>query len=168
MYVGTGSGIELFTHNDVTNPTSHLSVVGVPTDWAPLWNTNTLSNSLGTQATPLLDEKNGNKQDFAIHGLMYAPNQAVRLYATNADVSTALGGIVASKLELQSSSSTVGPIVSVPTQTPFPRQVLITAIAQGLVSGEKSLTSSAVIQIGTAPATTVTVQSWRTSGPTDP
>jgi hypothetical protein len=147
-------------------------MVGVPNDWtAGGWNLNTVPAS-----SFLLDMNNGNMQNFAVHGLLYAPNQAVRLTATNLVIADALGGVVSSTLELQSSASAQGkPVVSIPSVAPTPRLVVITGCAPALpdgsctvVAGEKPVKSTAVVQVGNDAAKTVSIKSWRTPGPSDP
>jgi hypothetical protein len=169
MYIDTQGGVELFSRQGEAAPaTSNVSLVGVPNDGT--WPTGPTGWSPSTlpASTPVVDMKTGDPQRFAIHGLLYAPNDALRLYATNSVISVASGGVVSKTLEMQSSASASGPVVSIPSVAPTPRQVVITATAQGLSAGEKPVTSTAVVQLGSDASKTVTVQSWRTPGPTDP
>jgi hypothetical protein len=165
MYIDTQGATELFSRTGEAAPaTSNMSLVGVPNDgtWSG-WNPSTLPAS-----TPVVDMKNGDPQRFAIHGMLYAPTDALRLYATNSVISVASGGVVASTLEMESSASASGPVVSIPSVAQTPRVVVITATAQGLVAGEKPVKSTAVVQVGNDAAKTVTIKSWRTPGPSDP
>jgi hypothetical protein len=165
MSVATGGKVELFSREGEAAPaTPDISMVGVPPDWQGQgWTPNTPGSKSGN----LLDMNTGNTTGISIHGLLYAPTSPVFLWATNNVITDSFGGIVASTLEIQSSSSANGhPAISVPVATPpAPRGALITATAQGLVPAEKPITSTAVIQVGADAARTVRVQSWRTRGP---
>jgi Tfp pilus assembly protein PilX len=165
LNIDTQGQVELFKRTGETGTTTNkISLVGVPNESA--WTTlgyvaNTVANT-----SPIVDIKDGNPQDMAIHGLLYAPNQSVNLTATNTVISQTLGGIVAYSLSMKSSASASGMDISIEAGAPDPRQVLLTATAHG-VGGERDSVSTAVVKVANDDARTVTVKSWRTRGPSD-
>ena len=153
-----------------TDDASNISFLAVPSadtaNW-PLtpagsaWSASSLASG-----TPVLDIKDGNQQDLAVHGMVYAPTQGVLLTATNSVLAQTMSGLVALTLEMKSSASAQGLSVSVAPGSPTPRNVLITAKAHE--TGGRDVQSTAVIQVENDDVRTVTVKSWRTRGPSDP
>jgi Tfp pilus assembly protein PilX len=166
LFADNGSKLEVFNRTaDGTSKTLSPSIVAVPPDWAaanPAWVEN-------THDTSVLDFHNGSNPDEVIHGLVYAPYENVRVYSTNGVDAAILGGIVAWRLELQSSASGNGLAVMAGDGLPDPRHIVVRATAPyPAVGGEKSVTSTAVVQIANDANRTVTVDSWRTQGASDP
>jgi hypothetical protein len=165
LYVDNQGGVELFARTgDIASSTSRVSMVAVPNEpaWTNLYAANTLPAT-----TNIVDIKNGSKQDLAVHGLLYAPNQSTGLTATNAVLAQILGGLVTYSLNMQSSASAQGLAVSIEGGAPNPRHTLITATAHG-INGERDEVSTAVVRVDNDDARTITVESWRTRGPSDP
>jgi hypothetical protein len=171
MFINTQGQVELFgrrTANAASTETRNISFVAVPNNDSPNWPTTAGNWTASTLAsgTPVLDIKDGNQQDLAIHGVVYAPTQGVGLTATNSVLAQTMSGLVAYTLELKSSASAQGLAVSVAPGTPSPRLVLVTATVTE--SGARDVQSRAVVQIENDDSRSVTLKSWRTLGPTDP
>jgi len=169
MNVFTQGEVELFGRTGETgSATNNISFIAVPSDgtWSG-WNP-------ATAGTTVLQVKDGDAQKLAIHGLIYAYDQNVQLTATNDSVAQVLGGVLASKLDMQSSASAEGLAVSVLGGTPEPRNILLVACTdpgpasdgtcKNPGSGERPVQSSAVVEVGTESSRPVTVLSWRTRG----
>jgi len=174
MFVDTQGSVELFgrrpatgTSEATSGETQNISFIAVPNDgtWptgAGNWAANTV-----TAGTNILDIKDGNQQDLAVHGLVYAYNEAVGLTATNSVLAQTMGGLLAYSLELKSSASAQGLAVAVAPGGPTPRQIVITATATSSAGGRPEV-STAVVQVANDDSRTITVQSWRTRGVSDP
>jgi hypothetical protein len=161
---GTGSNqgnLEIFARNDPTGAsgTNGISIIAVPAppDWPATWNKSTA----GTTLTSV-----GNNSTLAIHGLVYARDQTVALWANNGVETQVLGGVVANRLELQATGSGHGIGVSVAGDNPDPRYVRIKAVVS--VPGGKDVVSTAVIQLDNDLSVLPVIASWRTSGIVDP
>lgn len=164
MYIDTQGSVELFARTGETGASPYLSLVGVPSESA--WTSKGYSPNTVLSGTPILEIKDGNKQNLAVHGLLYAPNQDVALTATNSVLAQTLGGMVVSHLTMQSSASAQGLAVAVAAGPPAPREILVTATAHDS-GGGRDVVSSAVIQVANDAPKTVTIKSWRTRGPSD-
>lgn len=151
--------VELFARQFPTGVTgsSGLSLVAVPQDWS--W------PDKSTAGITLMDIASGANSNFAIHGLVYAPDQAVSLWATNGVAAQVLGGVVANQVILQASASATGMAVSVVGDTPLPRQVKIVA---STTVGGRPVESTAIVKLENNLGVPPEIQSWRTRGIPDP
>ena len=170
MAIDTQGQAELFGRTGEPSPaSSNVSFVAVPLA-DPGWPTgpgNWVPSSLAS-GTPVLDIKDGDQQDIAIHGVIYVPTAGVELTATNDVLAQAMSGLLVWTLEMKSSASAQGLSVSVAAGHPNPRHIKITATALGTGTGERPVQSSAVVEVSNDDSKTVTVESWRTRGPSDP
>jgi Tfp pilus assembly protein PilX len=162
LYIGKTGQAELFGR-DNPDPTKEdgNSFVAVPSSWG--W------PDQSTAGTTVISSHKGNGPDMAIHGLVYASNQRVELYATSSDHSQILGGVVANTLDIQSSSSVCSGCMqlSVVAGNPAPRRIMITATAPGTSPGEKPVVSTAIVLIDNDFAKPPSIESWRTRGVSD-
>jgi Tfp pilus assembly protein PilX len=151
--------VELFARQFPTGVTgtSSLSMVAVPHDWS--W------PDKSTAGVTLMDIASGSNSNFAVHGLIYAPDQTMSLWATNGVAAQVLGGVVANQVILQASASATGMAVSVVGDKPLPRYVKIVA---STTSGGKPVESTAVVKLDNDLGVPAEIQSWRTRGIPDP
>jgi Tfp pilus assembly protein PilX len=161
FFVGKTGQAEIFGRDD-PDPAREdgNSFVAVPSAWG--W------PDQSAAGTTVLNSHKGNGPDMAIHGLVYASNQRVELYATSSDHSQILGGVIANTLDIQSSSSVCSDCLqlSVVAGNPAPRRIVIKAVASG-TSGERPVESSAVVLIYNDFLKPPTIESWRTRGVSD-
>lgn len=160
------SKTELFVRTaDATTATAAPSFIAVPPTSA--WTT--AGYTPNTADTNVLNFSSGSDKGFLAHGLVYAPNHNVVLYATNGVDASVLGGVVAWELDLQSSAAGSGLTVSATDGIPDPRHIIVRGTAPFPASAAtgRQVVSTAVIQIANDTARTVTVESWRTRGPAD-
>jgi hypothetical protein len=176
---GTGSDqghIEIFARKDPTGSsgTNGLSIIAVPppstappaaNDWAPVCSAVVTVDcwTKSIAGTRLLSV--GNNSTLAIHGLVYARDQELALWAHNGVTTQVLGGVVANHLEVQSTPGD-GVGVSVVGDNPDPRYVTIKAIVS--TPGGKDVESTAVIRLDNEIYTLPIIESWRTRGIVDP
>jgi hypothetical protein len=172
LFVDTQGQVELYgrqTANAASTETRNISLVAVPNNDPTVWPTtpgNWTASNLAS-GTNVLDIKDGNQQDLAVHGMVYAPTAGVGLTATNSVLAQTMGGLIAWTLQMKSSASAQGLAVSIAPGIPTPRVVYIVGTAQD-GGGGRDVPSSAVVQIDNDDANTAHVQSWRTRGPSDP
>jgi hypothetical protein len=146
--------------------TSSPSVVAVPTTWDPVeWQANTPHSTV-------LEFTAGADKALIVHGVTYAPDHNV-VFRVTEDVDAAVfGGVVAWKLDLRSSNAGDGDglIISASNGTPAPRHIVVRATAPfpASASAGREVVSTAVVQITNDTPKKVTIESWRTRGPSDP
>jgi hypothetical protein len=168
MTSGDKSSTELFARTLNGNAdTSEPTLMSVPQNWqAAGWAYAVADHSL------VLNFASGSDKNLLVHGLVYAPSRAVSLYATTDVDAAVLGGVIAWKVDLQSSNGGGGSklTISASDGTPAPRHIVVKAAAPhpAPASGERQVVSTAVIQVANDSARTVTIESWRTRGPSDP
>ena len=105
--------------------TQVVSVMGVQQS------VNGYARSTATTASgkPLISTKSGNNNDLVIHGMLYAPDaQIVFGNVTNTANAQVLGGVVANSIDMQSSASATGFVVS-NTKIPAQTKILMKATA---------------------------------------
>jgi hypothetical protein len=121
---------------------------------------------LAWTADRALDVK-GTKPAFVFHGLAYMPNSPLNEMfsfpnAAAGGIAPLSGGIVAQSMSLRfkRDSGSMTFARTSPGQ-PSPRTTVITATADGVVSGEAATVIRAVIQLGTSASSPPQVLSWR-------
>jgi hypothetical protein len=96
--------------------------------------------------------------EVAIHGLVYAPEAPVTVFAR--PTAPLLGGVVASKLRLRANAGATGSLMGVAADGRR-TLVLTSTAASPAASGEIAITEQAVVKVANDPARTATVRSWR-------
>ena len=158
MQVVNNGHVELFSANQVASGTgdagySIRAVLPADSDTTlggdVRWKTST--------AATILKVDGGNTRDFAVHGIVYAPNNVVDLFATGGDVSALLqSGAKVKRLVLDRSESGLG--LGVSTKKGSGRRK-ITIVSKATEPGSRTVEARAVIQIENDAARTVTVVS---------
>ena len=151
---------ELFTRvagNAATEPTPGYSVIAPRTAG---------TGYLAWTGDRVLDVK-GTKPQFVLHGALYAPNSPINEMFSfpNPDAGGAApfqGGVVVQSmiLKFKKDSGTIT-FVRTSAATPSPRTTVITATANGTISGEAPTVVKAVVQFGTSSSSPPQILSWR-------
>lgn len=157
--------VELFSRNDADDPTDEgaegISLQTVRSDQVttspPQW----MASTLGA-GDPVIQVGNGTNAALSIHGMVYAPNALVDFSATNTSQAQLRGGVVAARLKLQSSASASGLAVSVNVGI-GQRHIVVTSKAKGVTSEDRDVLATAVLDIVSDTARTVSIESWNTS-----
>jgi hypothetical protein len=97
----------------------------------------------------------------AIHGLVYSPTANVSVFARHATYAPLLGGVVTTRLVVQTPAGSSGSLAAVSASGR--RTVLLTSTAAGVAAGESATSERAVVKIANDPNRTATVRSWRTT-----
>ena len=161
LFIDNQSTLEMFSR---TWGAYRVSLVAVPAG-TPGW----------TQSSPsseyVLNESTGNAS-FTTHGMIYAPDTNVSLFASNNTVATSYGGVYVNSIMLQASTSGTGLALEAPASAPGNayRTVVLTATAKRenaapQVNGQQR--AEAVVQIvndTNLTGLTAIVKSWRTVG----
>ncbi len=160
------SRAELFERTaDGTEQTSSPTVVAVPSSWAPGW----LPNPIHTDVLAFTP---GADKALVIHGLTYAPDHNILFKVTNVVNAVVFGGVVAWHVELDTSQGGGGNglVVTARNGKSAPRHIVVRATAPFpvLASAGRQVVSTAVVQITNDTPAQVTIESWRTGGPSDP
>lgn len=154
-------GMELFTREEpgstvpqpslITVPASPKPAgsLGQPDPWGASWDPSTLNGS-GT----VLTSASGIQPNVAIHGLLYAPDATVSLFATNSSVGEILGGLVAWDIVLQKSASASNFSIAT-TISPTIERSKLSATTQ---YGGKNLTATADVTVNITGS--LTIGSW--------
>jgi Tfp pilus assembly protein PilX len=163
LTVDNKSRAELFERTaDGTQEKASPTVAVVPSTWAATWETNPI-HTMGVTFTPGADKA------LVVHGVTYAPEHNVYLKLTTAVDAVAFGGIVAWKVELDSSEGGAGTglVINGRNGTPKPRRVIVkgTSPPTSSTSAGKSVVSTALISIENDDNKTIQIETWRTRAP---
>ena len=167
LTVADKSRAELFERTDNgTQETSSPTVVAVPSSWAtPDWIPNAVNTTV-VGFTPGADKA------LVIHGLTYAPDHNVVFKVTNIVDAVVFGGVVAWKVEIDSSQGGGGGglVVRAKNGNPDPRHIVVRATAPfpASASAGREVVSTTVVEITNDIPERVTIESWRTRGPIEP
>jgi hypothetical protein len=180
-FTAAGSGVEFIFGNNATltvdnkaraelfertadgnQETASPTLVVVPSSWTGGWQTNTAN-------TTAVSFTSGSDKALVVHGVTYAPQNNIALFVTNVVDAVAFGGIVAWKVDLQSSSGGGGSglVINGRNGTPKPRRVIVkgTSPPTSSTSAGKSVVSTAVISIENDDNKTTQIETWRTRAP---
>ncbi|MEY2420211.1 MAG: hypothetical protein QOI95_278 [Acidimicrobiaceae bacterium] len=151
--VKNNTGVELFSRVPASGDTSTggISVLAVPATGGGY-----LQETVGTL---LLNVTTGGA-GFSSHGLVYAPNADINLFASSGTIAQLQNGVVGRNIALQASNVGSGLAITVDTAV-HARTVLLTATAASTGEGDVAADARAEIRNDTAPPTMV-VQVWRT------
>jgi Tfp pilus assembly protein PilX len=166
LTVENKSRAELFERTaDGNQETASPTIAVVPSTWATTpvtWQANPI-HTTGVTFTPGADKA------LVVHGVTYAPEHNVLLKVTNVVDAVAFGGIVAWKLDLDSSEGGGGSglVVNGRNGTPKPRRIIVkgTAPPASTNGAGRSVVSTAVISIENDESKTVQIETWRTRAP---
>jgi hypothetical protein len=149
----TQSTLELFARSEMAGEgTPGISLQTVTTSGGG-WNPSTLGVT-----SNVLTVENGTSPQAVFHGRIHVPNAAVNFVATNESEAQIRHGIVAGRLNLQSSSSATGLIVIGGTSTTG-RRVEVTAVAGDGTDG-RQITAIAQIDLADNDAADYQIVSW--------
>jgi hypothetical protein len=158
LQVMNNTAVELFSRLPAAgdSATPNISIIAVPPSPPAGW----ITLSTGTL---LLDVTTGGA-GFSAHGLVYARDADINLFASQGTTARMQNGVVARNLALQASNVGSGLAISIDTADQA-RTVLLTAT--GASSGEADVVADARVEMrnNTSPPTMV-VQSWRTCSTT--
>ena len=162
--VGNGDNLELYARAGETEAQSGISLHAVteafggevPSGYEPS----------APSGNTLIDIGNGAQVQATFHGTVFAPGLNVNSFATNASEAQFQGGLVVGHIDLQSSASASGLVVSA-DEAPVVRRVVIRAVAEG-TGGLVDVMSTAVLTLGNDDPRTFTIESWRTARSTVP
>lgn len=148
-----------------TQQTASPTIIAVPTSWSSAgWLPNPVD-------TTVVGFTSGSDKSLIVHGVTYAPDHNVVFKVTNVVDAAVFGGVVAWKLDLQSSEGGggTGLVIVAGNGTPEPRYIVVRATAPfpASASAGRSVVSTAVVQIANDTGKTATIESWRTRGPAE-
>jgi Tfp pilus assembly protein PilX len=154
--VGNGDNLELYSRAGGSEPQSGISLHAVTA--AEAGGGYLVSAPSGNT---LIDIGSGAHVQATFHGIVFAPGLNINSFATNASEAQFQGGLVVGHIDLQSSASASGLVVSA-DEAAVVRQVVIRAVAEGTGS-LVDVTSTAVVSLGNDDPRTFTIESWRTA-----
>jgi hypothetical protein len=158
----SGEEMEFFTR---TPSTTQQALEGTP--GVSLYAPRTAGAGYLAWSGSIAYDTTGNKSRVVWHGLVYAPNSPVGVWAwpRAADAQGAFfsGGLVCQQLTVKANvDSTLAAFARVTPPNPAtPRRVVVTATADALTPGDAPTVIKAVVQLGTSAGAPVTVLSWR-------
>jgi hypothetical protein len=154
MSTANADNIELFSRvpaaAEGATTTPRISFVAVPTTGA--------GYLAATAGSTVLDTSGGHP-GFAVHGLIYAPNNDINLDGP-VGRTTAHNGIVVHDFHVKLSGAASGTLFGVDTVAANQRLVVVTAT---VTSGGNGISSRALVEVrNTTNPATIVVDSWRT------
>ena len=156
--VGNNSTLELYTRQPTGTESPGITLYQVPANTGS-W----IGTTVPATTKSFFSIGNGNHAEGIVHGAVYAPAGTADAFSTNASKAVFWGGTDVFRLNLQSSASATGLLVT-DAAGPGHRVTLIEATAKG-VSGAKDITARAVVDIANDVGRTSTVGSWWTRNP---
>lgn len=168
--VQVGAEIELYSHQPPSSAPDPLAArrvsiqvvsPGAPSPWQP---------RPASYTPPVLNVEAGSTQKLVVHGSILAPTAPVTLFATSESVAQSLNGVLASRLDLQSSASTSATrlVVTVQPDPLSSRKMLLRATAPAAAGAERSVVATAVVEMYNDEARTLAVRSRRVVDPHAP